>query len=197
MINLFTHINFRDLARVFSLRASTTILKITFLLAVLALYGCGKTEVKEVVEYTGPIQQVEKMEMYYSESDQIKIKMKADLVYEFQNGDREFPKGLYLEFFNEFGRLESILKANNAFFFKEENKWRGRGNVEVKNVEKSEQLNTEELFWKPAEKKIFTESFVTIRQQGDVIYGKGLDAKQDLSDYTITQPYGDFEVKEE
>ncbi|HEY8936113.1 MAG TPA: LPS export ABC transporter periplasmic protein LptC, partial [Cyclobacteriaceae bacterium] len=98
---------------------------------------------KEVVEYTGPIQQVEKMEMYYSESDQIKIKMKADLVYEFQNGDREFPKGLYMEFFNEFGRLESILKANNAFFFKEENKWRGRGNVEVKNVEKSEQLNTE------------------------------------------------------
>jgi len=162
-----------------------------------ALYGCGKTEVKEVVEYTGPVQQVEKMEMYYSESDQIKIKMKADLVYEFQNGDREFPKGLYLEFYNEFGRLESILKANHAFFFKEENKWRGRGHVEVKNVEKSEQLNTEELFWKPAEKKIFTENFVTIRQQGDVIYGKGLDAKQDLSDYTITQPYGDFEVKEE
>jgi LPS export ABC transporter protein LptC len=160
------------------------------------LASCNKTDVKEPVEYTGPMSEAEKVEMFYSETDKVKIKMTADLVYEFQNGDREFPKGLYLEFFNEFGRLESILKANQAYFFKEENKWRGRGNVEVKNVEKNEQLNTEELFWKPADKKIFTENFVTIRQQGDVIYGVGLDAKQDLSDYTILKPTGEIEVQE-
>lgn len=137
------------------------------------------------------------METYYTENDKMKAKVVADVVYEFQNGDREFPKGLYLEFYNEFGKLESVLKANHAFFFKEENKWRGRGKVEVKNIETDEQLNTEELFWKPNEKKIFTESFVTIRQQGDVIYGTGLDAKQDLSDYKIRHPYGEFDVKDE
>ncbi len=48
----------------------------------------------------------------------------------------------------------------------------------MKNILKSEQLNTEELFWKPEEERIFTEKFVTIRQQGDVIYGEGMDAKQ-------------------
>jgi LPS export ABC transporter protein LptC len=169
------------------------------LLVILAtglLYSCGNTEVKEPVEYKGPLKEAEKVEMFYSESDKIKIKMMADLVYEFQNGDREFPKGLYLEFYNEFGRLESTLRANHAYFFKEENKWRGQGNVEVKNVEKNEQLNTEELFWKPTDQKIFTDGFVTIRQQGDVIYGEGLDAKQDLSDYTIIKPTGELEVKE-
>jgi len=126
----------------------------------------------------------------------VKVKMLADLLYEFENGDREFPNGVYMEFFDESGKLESTLQANHAFFFKKDNQWRGRGNVEVKNVEKSEQLNTEELFWNPKEKKIFTEKFVTIRQQGDVIYGEGLEANQDLTDYIIKKPAGEFEVKE-
>ena len=168
-----------------------------FFIALAALAcSCSKTEVKKPVEYTGPISEAEKVELYYTENDKVKIKMLADVLYEFQTGDREFPKGIYMEFYKEDGSLESTLRANHAYFFKAENQWRGRGKVEVKNLQKSEQLNTEELFWKPAEKKIFTEKFVTIRQQGDVIYGVGLDAKQDLSDYTIRTPTGEFEVKE-
>ncbi len=168
----------------------------------LVVAGCNTSEIKEPQEYAGPLQEAENVEMFYSENEQVKVKMKADLLYEFQNGDREFPKGVYIEFYNEFGRLESTLRANHAFYFKSEAQWRGRGDVEVKNVEKNEQLNTEELFWKPAKKDIFTDKFVTIRQQGDVIYGTGLTAKQDLSDYTIGTAggvkgvHGEFDVKE-
>ncbi|HEY9047010.1 MAG TPA: LPS export ABC transporter periplasmic protein LptC [Ohtaekwangia sp.] len=160
------------------------------------VFACGKPEIKEPVEYKGPLREVENMEMFYTENDRVKVKMLADLVYEFQNGDREFPKGIYLEFYDIFGKLESTLRANHAFYFKDQDQWRGRGKVEVKNVAKNEQLNTEELFWKPADQKIFTEQFVTIRQQGDVIYGQGLTAKQDLTDYVITKPEGELEVHE-
>jgi len=170
-----------------------------FTLATLIMFftSCTRTDVKQPVEYTGPLRIVEKVETYYSEDGKVKVKMKADVVHEFQNGDREFPKGVFLEFYDDQGKLESTLRANHAYYFKEEKKWRGRGKVQVKNIAKDEQLNTEELFWKPDEKKIFTEKFVTIRQQSDVIYGEGLDAKQDMSDYTILKPYGDFEVKED
>ena len=137
------------------------------------------------------------MEMFYTKNDRVSVKLMADLVYEMQNNDREFPKGIYMEFYDESGRLESTLRANHAYFFKELNQWRGRGKVEVKNIAKNEQLNTEELFWKPADKTIFTDKFVTIRREGDVIYGEGLNAKQDLSDYTITKPTGDLEVVED
>ncbi len=173
-----------------------------FIFILFILSACNTTEVKEFLEYTGPLQEAENVELLYSENEQIKVKMKAELLYEFQNGDREFPKGVYIEFYNEFGRLESTLKSDHAFYFKSDDQWRGRGNVEVKNIEKNEQLNTEELFWKPVKKDIFTEKFVTIRQQGDVIYGTGLTAKQDLSDYTIGTPgdtlgvHGEFDVKE-
>ena len=165
------------------------------LLAVFAI-GCGKQEIKEPQEYKGPLREVENVEMFYTENEHIKVKMNADLVYQLQNGDQEFPKGMYMEFYDELGNIESTLRANHAYYFKEQDQWRGQGKVEVKNIAKKEQLNTEELFWKPAQKKIFTEKFATIRQQGDVIYGTGLDAKQDLSDYVIHKPYGDIEVNE-
>lgn len=167
-----------------------------FLVIIILACSCNISDNKEPLEYKGPLREVENVELYYSENDNVKIKMLADLLYEFENGDREFPKGVYMEFYDEFGQLESTLRANHAFFFKKEEQWRGRGKVEVKNIEKNEELNTEELFWKPNDKKIFTEKFVTIRQQGDVIYGEGLDAKQDLSDYVIKKPAGEFEVKE-
>ena len=32
--------------------------------------------------------------------------MIAAVVYEYENGDREFPKGVYMEFYDEFENLE-------------------------------------------------------------------------------------------
>ena len=134
--------------------------------------------------------------MLYSEKDRIRVKMLAAKILEFKNGDKEFPDGLYLEFYNQAGIMTSTLKANHAFYFKEEDQWRARGKVEVKNIEKKQQLNTEELFWKETTRKIFTDKFVTIKLENEVIYGTGLDATQDLSNYTIRKPEGIFEIKD-
>lgn len=158
--------------------------------------ACSQSDLKEPLIYDGPARVVENMETFYTENNLVKVKMIAAVVYEYESGDREFPEGLYIEFYDETGELESTLRANEAYYFKKEHQWRGRGKVEVKNLEKNEQLNTEELFWKPAQEKIFTDKFVTIRQQGDVIYGQGLEAKQDMSDYVIKKPEGEFAVEE-
>lgn len=162
----------------------------------IVLSNCNGGDNKEPVEYKGPLREAEKVELFYSENDRVKVKMLADLLYEFENGDQEFPKGIYMEFYDEFGQLESTLKANHAYYFKKEGHWRGRGNVELKSLAKKEQLNTEELFYKPQTKKIYTDKFVTIRLQGDVLYGEGLTANSDLTEYVIQKPSGDMEVKE-
>lgn len=167
-----------------------------FLFLMVAISACQQTEMREPLVYDGPQRIVENMELYYTEDNRVKVKMIAAMVHEFESGDREFPQGIYLEFYDEAGQLESTLRANEAYYFKKENQWRGRGKVEVKNLAKNEQLNTEELFWKPADQKIFTDKFVTIRQQSDVIYGQGLEAKQDMSEYVIKKPEGIFSVEE-
>ena len=161
-----------------------------------AITSCQDTGNKEIPVYEGPLRVIENVERYQSENDRITIKMVAPKVYEFQNGDVEFPDGVDMDFYNEFGKISSKLHANHAYYFKEEDQWRGRGDVEVNNIEKDEQLNTEELFWKPAEERIYTKSFFTLRQQDNVIYGDGLEAKQDLSESTFLNTYGDFEVEE-
>ena len=158
--------------------------------------SCGTKEVPKPIIYDGPLNEVEDVDMIYTEKDRIKVKMKAKKANELQNGDREFPDGIFLEFFDETGKLTSTLAANQAYFFKAENKWRGRGKVEVKNIEKKQQLNTEELFWKPETKKIFTDKFVTIKTESEILYGTGLDATENLSTYTITNPEGEMDVKE-
>jgi LPS export ABC transporter protein LptC len=172
-------------------------LAIAALSASLFLTSCNQSDLKEPVEYTGPVRKFEKIETYYSENDRVKVKMIAEEVHQLANSDQEFPKGIYVEFFDEEGKLESTLRANEAYYFKADNKWRGRGKVQVKNMAENEQLNTEELFWYPGEERINTDKFVTIRQQEDVIYGQGLEAKQDMSDYTILKPEGEFAVEEE
>jgi|SRR5688572_3310174 LPS export ABC transporter protein LptC len=175
---------------------SFTMIRLALVILSSLIVGCTQSDLKPPVEYTGPLREVENIERYSSENDQINSKMTAELFYEFPNGDYEFPKGIYIERYNEFGRLQSTLRANYAKYIKEEDHWVGQGKVEVKNVEKNEQLNTEELFWNPKTKKIFTSKFVTIRQQGDVLYGTGLNAMQDLSDYEITNPEGTLDYKE-
>ena len=180
----------------YSFPAHSVFSKLKLFFVAVLITACNNSDLKEPIEYTGPQRKVENVELYYTEKSMVKVKMQAPEFHEFLNGDREFPKGIYMEFYNEFGKLESTLRANHAYFFKKENQWRGPGKVEVKNIEKNEQLNTEELFWKQTEERIFTDKFVTIRQQGDVIYGEGLEAKQDMSDYVIKKPVGEFEVED-
>lgn len=175
-----------------------TMKKISYLIVIVLAFSCVQKENATPKEYEGPLQEAEGVELLYTQNQSIKVKMKTPLLYEFKTGDREFPKGIYLEFYDEkTGKLASTLRADHAYYFKNEDKWRARGKVEVINKEKNEQLNTEELFWFPQKENILTDKFVTIRQQETVIYGEGLEAKQDMSTYSITKPQGEIEIADE
>jgi LPS export ABC transporter protein LptC len=158
--------------------------------------ACDPSASTEPLIYDGPLSEAVHVTLYYTEHNLLKVKMTAPRILEFQNGDREFPEGIYLEFYDELGALSSTLRANTARYFKEQDQWQGRGNVTVVNLQQHQQLDTEELYWKPDTEKIFTDSFVTIKLESEVIYGKGLDAKQDLSSYTIRKPEGEFILRE-
>lgn len=169
---------------------------IRFLILLLALAGCQANESTKPIIYEGPLREAENMVMHRAERDKVKMILRAKKVQEFQNGDQEFPEGIYIEFFDLTGAKTSTLRANTAHYYKQENRWKGQGKVEVFNIEKGQQLHTEELFWNPAQRKIYTDKFVTINDQADIIYGTGMTANQDLSNYSIKSPTGSFGVKD-
>ena len=71
------------------------------------------------------------------------------------------------------------------------------GNVVVVNKQKQEKLLTPELNWNPITKKVFTEKRVTVISQmtGEKLYGTGLDANQDFTNYSIRKPSGIFNAE--
>ncbi len=166
------------------------------LAASVSFSSCRNKEITAPLIYEGPLREAENVVMHYTENDRVKALLKANKIFEFQNGDQEFPEGIYLEFYDKTGKLTSTLRANTAFYFKSESKWRGRGKVEVKNIDKNQQLNSEELFWFPGTRKIATDKFVTITDTHDILYGTGLDAMEDMSIYTIKNPTGSMLVKD-
>jgi len=173
------------------------VMKKTVYLLLLFCAACSQKENLQPKEYEGPLQEAEQLELLYTENETLKVKMRTPLLYEFKNGDREFPKGVNLEFYDVAGKLSSTMRSDHAYYFKSEDKWRARGKVEVVNMEKNEQLSTEELFWFPVKENISTDKFVTIRMQKEVIFGEGLIAKQDMSSYEITDPHGSFSVEDQ
>lgn len=161
-------------------------------------FGCHikKDELIEIQEYTGPIIELGPATTYYSDSARVKMRMEAPRQLEFGSGDREFPEGLFLQFFDSEGDPTSTLKADYCYYSKKEDLYKATGNVVVQDVETNDRLDTEELYWNQKEEEVFTEKFVRIEKDGELHIGDGLEAKQDFSYWKILNSKGTITLNE-
>lgn len=168
------------------------------LVLVASFSGCREnTGVDNVTPYEGPLLEVSNMQTLYSDSAIVKVKVQAKKQLEFENGDREFPEGIYIEFYDVNGKISSTLKADKGYFDKKEKLYTGIGDVEVNSYEKDEKLNTEELHWKQDKEEIYTDKFVRIETADEILLGEGLTASQDFSNYKILKPTGELSISQE
>ena len=173
---------------------------IIFFLSIIfsALCSCeedGK-RLTDFEDYSGPTQIIYGAVILHSDSGVVKAKVEADEILEFDNGNKDLPFGVYLEFFNSSGQITGTLKADHAVFTKEDDLWRAWDNVILNNIASGERLNTEELFWDPQNEEVFTEKFVQISTKDQVLLGEGLIADQDFSSWQITKPTGELTIEE-
>ena len=145
-------------------------------------------------EYEGPSLEVTDAESLFSDSAVVRIKFTAQRQLQYENGDQEFPEGIYIESYETDGSKTSTIIADRGHFDQEENKYTAEGNVVVENLKSGETLKTEILYWEPREKKIHTDRYVEVASQEEVIMGEGLTAKEDFSSYRILKPTGSFSV---
>jgi LPS export ABC transporter protein LptC len=142
--------------------------------------------------YNGPMIEVNKVETLYTDSSTLRIKLTAPKEYEFQNGDREFPKGEKIEFYDQHGVPSSVLTSNYGRYDKEKNLYFVRDNVIIQNLAEKKKLSTSELNWNPATEKVYTEKYVVIETPDQILNGDGLIANQEMSNYKITNVKGIF-----
>jgi LPS export ABC transporter protein LptC len=163
-----------------------------------ASFSCSETRsVDDMTLYEGPILELTNIVTYYSDSAVVRLKLEAPKQLEFENNDSEFPDGLYLEFYDKDGSISATLEANYAYKYSKEEKWRALRNVVIRNIENDEEVHTEELFWEPDKELVYTNKFVRIETEDQILMGEGMEASQDFSWWRILDARGTISLDEE
>ena len=102
----------------------------------------------------------------------------------------EFSRSLHVNFYDSAGKVESQVDALYGKYLETQSKVYLRDSVVAFNV-KGDTLRTPDLWWDQNNKKFYTDKVVRFKSASKIIYGgKGFEADQDLSNYTIFQPTG-------
>lgn len=171
-----------------------------FFLIISGLASC-QNDIKKIEELTTlevmPDEVGVNIKITQTDSGRLKLTLEAPLLERYfgEAEYAEFSKGIDVKFYDKYGEISSRIKANYAINYMADELVVAKENVEVWN-EKGEKLNTEKLHWDRKEKKLTSDVFVKITTPTEVIYGDGLDAKEDFSSYKIRNIKGIIKVKE-
>lgn len=157
-------------------------------LGIISLISCRESiDPESVLIYDGPVNSAVDIQIVHSDSAVHRSEIFAPRQLEFSNGNLEFPEGIDIKFFTVDGVLETTMRADRGYYLRDQNLYRGEGNVQIKNLIKDQRLQTEEIFWNQAEKKIYTEKFVTIQERQTIFNGTGMEADDSFSTYQLKQ----------
>jgi len=179
--------------------------KLGSIICFLSLSACFSDEGNkiEAYKYEGPNLISYDLDVDYSDSARLTMNLLAKEQLIFQNDNQEFPKGIFVTFYNEEQKISSTIKSNYAYYTISKDKWKLTGNVVVDNQIKKEKLETEELYWEPKgydtivnDKKLNVnitvneKDSVTVTTPEQELTGDGLIAKDDFSYYKIKKVRG-------
>jgi LPS export ABC transporter protein LptC len=132
----------------------------------------------------------------YSDNGVVRIQASGPVVtrYNTEKPYLEFSDGIQILFFNAEHKIDSKLTAKYATAIENSKSMTARDSVVVVN-NKGELLNTDELIWDEDKKIIYSNSFVKITTADEIIYGNGMTANENFTDYTIKHITGKIKVK--
>lgn len=165
-----------------------------FSLGWVLLASCRESVDKSQLEfYKGPMRISHDIELLHSDSAMVVIKLNAVTQLVFQNGDIQFPEGILINFYEKNGDLGTTIRADRGFHDRRTNLYRGEGDVRVHNIGKEQKLSSEELFWDPTKKIIYTDKFVTVEEPDRLIKGTGMEADESFNEYRFDKVSGVIE----
>ena len=157
-------------------------------------FGSCTNDIKQVmalgVNKKTPSQIGDSVTLLYTDSSQLKIILKANRMLVFNKNVPEpytiLSKGLFVTFFDNEEKISTTLKANYGVRFDATRTMEARYAVEVINKE-GKKMETEKLIWDEANKRIYTDAFVKITTDKEIITGIGLESNQDFTKYHLIE----------
>ncbi len=155
-------------------------------------------EEKKVMDrktYNGPLSEVYGVNMVYSDSARMVVKMSTESQLTMPNEDKVYPHEVRVFFFDKFGNNSTTLRSDSARYIRIKNVYHIMGRVVINNQVKQEVLETDELYWNVDNKKIYTDKPVDVKTPQQVLHGVGMDSNQDFTDYKLRKVTGVLNVK--
>ena len=171
-------------------------------LSFILLLACDAAKEETLVSiYTDADIQVERMEeveILYSDSAQVRVRITAPRMLRYlerNEARQEFTNGIFVEFFDNFGRVTGSLRADSGIRYEKSQEVVVHDNVVWKN-QAGDELETDELSWNEQKGKVTTNRPVTIIRANEIIHGIGFEAEQDFSSANIRAVQGRVKIDE-
>ena len=118
--------------------------------------------------------------------------------YEKDSLDYElFPDGFFVYGFDEAGKLETEIVADNARHkkFKDGREtWEAYGNVVIKNLINQEVMETDTLYWDQKNEKIYTHCYVRMYSPDGFMQGYGMESDQRARSTTLFNNFNNYAI---
>ena len=180
-------------------------LKMTATAAAVAfiVYSCkgklGEAEKLDLQET--PVQVVDDMFIVQTENGKTKMRAEAPRMEKYEKGDsldyELFPEGFFVFGFDESGKLETEIVADNARHLKYDDgreSWEAFGNVVVKNLINQEVMETDTLYWDQENEKIYTHCYVRMYSPDGFMQGYGMESDQRARNSIIFNPFNSYGI---
>ena len=130
--------------------------------------------------------------IYVSNDGKLGAKLTAPLMNRYLEDSSkmiEFPQSIHVDFYKDSNQIESQFSAKYAKYKETENMVYLKEDVVVFNT-LGDTLWCKEMYWDQNTGKFYTEQDVVVKQHSPLakIYGKGLEANQNLTDIRIFKP---------
>jgi LPS export ABC transporter protein LptC len=158
------------------------------LLFILLIAGCREEKVKPSVNISINESKVVAEgwdeNVAFSDSGKTKAVLFYKHLRKFEQPAETLMDTIKVNFYNQLGRISSVLTANKGKADDITSDLYAIDSVVAVN-DSGVTLRTQELMWKNKERKIYTDKFVTIISPKEKMQGYGLEADQNLRNYTI------------
>lgn len=170
-----------------------------FLCIVAACHEEAKVTEKEEIDLsTIPEMTTTDVSMFVSDSGVIRYHTTSPIWYRYNldpsNRYWYFPEGIQLDQVDDAMQPCAHIQADTAYNYETKKLWHLIKNVNINNI-KGEKFLTNDLYWDLRNKEVYSDSFIHIERNNDVIEGYGFRSNDSFTEYEIRQTTGIFEVK--
>jgi LPS export ABC transporter protein LptC len=177
------------------------------LLVSMLLVGACENDINKIKELSAkesekPEQRTEKVDVMYSDSARVKMRLEAPLLIEYNDTAKNAtpyqvtPKGVKITFYNADKTQAGVMVADSAIQYPTKKITKFYKNV-VGTFSTGETLKTEELIWDQDKKIIYSKKYVIINfTDGGFKDGMNFMSDEKLTNFTFSESRGTFYTDE-